>query len=223
MRIMLIALLVALASPAWAQTPSAGIPDPVIEGGRLGRAYAPLIGRLHSERLVLLFRHDRTAINGRWDYEPYVIGGCDQQRGLSDAGRASAQAIGTAIQLLNLPIRRVIASPYCRAIDSARLMFGGVHQITPELIGADGKERNFDTVRTDLSRLIARESPEHGLLVMVGHHGTIDALTTRMLDEGDALVLHRTDAGNIEIVAHIPAARWDEIARDLDRAAYEPG
>lgn len=102
-------------------------------------------------------------------------------------------------------------------------MFGGAHRLTPELIGADAKERSFAVVKADVARLIAHERPERGLLVLVGHHGTIDALTTRMLDEGDALVLRRTDAGSIEILAHIPAGRWDEIARDLDRTGYEPG
>lgn len=215
-------LLMVVATPAFAQTPSAQIPEPTIEGGRLGRAYDPLIERLRTERLILLFRHDRTEISGRWDFEPFVAGGCDQQRGLSEAGRVSARAIGIAVQILNLPIRRVIASPYCRAVESARAMFGGVHQITPELIGADGKTRSFDTVRADLRGLMARERPERGLLVLVGHHGTIDALTTRMLDEGDALVLRRTDGGAIDILAHIPAARWDEIARDIDRSRFEP-
>ncbi|WP_233998237.1 hypothetical protein [Erythrobacter sp. QSSC1-22B] len=215
-------MLIAIASPIMAQTPSAEIPEPVIEGGRLGPAYAPLIERLRSERLILLFRHDRTETTGRWDFEPYVAGSCEQQRGLSEAGRASARAIGMAVEKLNLPVRRVISSTYCRAVESARLMFGGVHKITPELIGPDGKMRDYDDVLAEVTGLIENERPKEGLLVLLGHHGTIDAVTTRLLDEGDALVLHREDDGTINILAHIPAARWDEIARDVDRAAYEP-
>ncbi|OBX17865.1 hypothetical protein A9995_14485 [Erythrobacter sp. QSSC1-22B] len=101
-------------------------------------------------------------------------------------------------------------------------MFGGVHKITPELIGPDGKMRDYDDVLAEVTGLIENERPKEGLLVLLGHHGTIDAVTTRLLDEGDALVLHREDDGTINILAHIPAARWDEIARDVDRAAYEP-
>lgn len=221
MRWLVTMLLMVVAAPAFAQTLSAKILDPMIEGGRLGRAYAPLVEQMRSERLVILFRHDRTEISGRWDFEPFVPGGCDQQRGLSEVGLASARGIGMAFQLLKLPVRRVIASPYCRAVESARAMFGGVHKIMPELIGADGKARTSDTVRADIRRLTASERPKNGLLVLVAHHGTIDALTTRMLDEGDALVLRPDGTGTLNILAHIPAARWDEIARDLDRADYE--
>lgn len=222
MKILFAVLLIAFSSPALAQVSSAQIPEPVIEDGRLGSAYGPLIKRLQTERLVILFRHDRTLISGLWDYEPFVAGSCDQQRGLSDAGRASARAIGIAMQLLRLPVRRVMASPYCRSIGSARMMFGGVHELRPELIGADGKERTLETVRGEMLRLIANNRPENGLLALVGHHSTIDAFTTRMLDEGDALVLHPGEDDTVEILAHIPAARWEEIARDLDRGIYEP-
>jgi phosphohistidine phosphatase SixA len=222
MRIVLAALLLVLALPASAQTPSAQIPEPVIEGGRLGRAYAPLINQMKTERLVLLFRHDRTDVTGRWDFEPFVAGSCERQRGLSEAGRASARAIGSAMQLLQLPIRRVIASPYCRAIDSARAMFGGVHQIVPDLVGPDGKGRTLPQVRHEVIRLMAEQRPERGLLVLIGHHGTIDAFTTRMLDEGDALIMRVGNDGGVEILAHMPAARWEEIARDIDRSEYEP-
>ncbi len=221
MRLLLALLLIGLPSFAATQTPSAQIPEPIIEGGRLGRAYAPLIEQLKTERLVLLFRHDRTDISGRWDFEPFVAKSCEQQRGLSEAGRASARAIGAAIQLLELPVRRVIASPYCRSIDSARAMFGGVHDVLPGLIGPDGKGRTLAQVRREVIELIVTQRPAKGLLALIGHHGTIDAFTTRMLDEGDALVLRVSGASQVEILAHIPAARWEEIARDVDRVAFE--
>jgi hypothetical protein len=93
--------------------------------------------------------------------------------------------------------------------------------VLPELIGPDGKERTLAQVRRDVIGLILAKRPAKGVLALIGHHGTIDAFTTRMLDEGDALVLRVSDDGDVDILAHIPAARWDEIARDIDRVAFE--
>lgn len=222
MRMLLFAAaLLACNAGATAQTPSAAILEPTIVGGRLGAAYLPLIEDLRRGGLVLLFRHDRTEVIGMWDFEPYRAGDCDRERNLSDTGRASAKAIGRAIRQLNIPVTRVISSTYCRAVETATLAFGGVHDKTPELIGADGKKRKLGDVQRDLRALIAREAQAKGTLVLVGHHGTIDAVTTRMLDEGDALILRPVAGAMPEIVAHIPAARWEEIARDLDRRSLE--
>lgn len=220
--LILAAALLTYPVPASAQIPSAQIPEPLIVGGRLGAAYTPVIEALRKGGLVLLFRHDRTEITGLWDYEPYKEGACDGERNLSDAGRASARAIGNAIRMLRIPVRRVISSTYCRAAESATLMFGGVHAKTAELFGADGKTRKLGDVRRDLRALIERERSSAGVLVLIGHHGTTDAATTRMLDEGDALVLRPVPNADPQITAHIPAARWEEIARDLDRQAFEP-
>jgi phosphohistidine phosphatase SixA len=215
--------LTAQALPAFAQIEAAAIPEPQVSGGRLGAAYLPLIERLRHGGLVLLFRHDRTAVTGIWDYEPFEPRDCARERGLSEAGLASARAIGDAIRLLRLPIKRVIASPYCRARDSAVQMFGGLHKESSRLLGSDGKARTLALVRQDISALAAEEIVADGLLVLVGHHGSTDAFVRRMLDEGDALILRPGVRGEPpEVLAHIPAARWEEIARDLDRARFEP-
>ncbi len=206
---------------AFAQTASEDIPQPEIIDGRLGPAYTPLVEQLRGGGHVLLFRHDRTILSGLWDFEPHEPGACDRERNLSQAGEASARAIGDAIQQLGIPISRVVTSTYCRSVDSAVLMFGGVHLKTGSLIGADGKTRTYKDVRADVTRIISEEMPKTGVLVLVGHHGTIDAFTTRMLDEGDSLILKPGRRGAPEIVAHMPAARWEEIARDLDRFAVQ--
>lgn len=219
--LLIVAALLMCGTPATAQIPSVSIPEPTIVGGRLGNAYFSLIEELRRGGLVILFRHDRTEVVGMWDFEPYRVGVCDRERSLSEVGRASARAIGRAIRQLEIPVTRVISSTYCRAVETATLAFGGVHAKTAELIGVDGKKRNLQSVQRELRALIAREKQVSGTLVLVGHHGTIDAVTSRMLDEGDALILRPVAGAMPEVVAHIPAARWEEIARDLDRRSLE--
>ena len=58
-----------LCAPAVAQVmPDTDVPQPKIVGGRLGKAYQPLMDELRRGGLVLLFRHDRTEVTGLWDY-----------------------------------------------------------------------------------------------------------------------------------------------------------
>ncbi|MDH3221137.1 MAG: histidine phosphatase family protein, partial [Gammaproteobacteria bacterium] len=48
---------------------------------------------------------------------------CDpaRMRQLSDAGRADARAIGAGMRGLGVPVGEVLASPYCRTMETARL------------------------------------------------------------------------------------------------------
>jgi len=49
---------------------------------------------------------------------------CDplRMRQLSPAGRATARAIGEAMRQLDIPVAEVLASPYCRTVETAELM-----------------------------------------------------------------------------------------------------
>ena len=46
---------------------------------------------------------------------------CATQRNLTDAGRAEARAIGAAIRALRIPVGDVLASPYCRTMETGTL------------------------------------------------------------------------------------------------------
>ena len=43
---------------------------------------------------------------------------------LADRGRAEARALGEHVQCLRIPIDEVLASPFCRTMETARLAFG---------------------------------------------------------------------------------------------------
>ena len=49
---------------------------------------------------------------------------CDNQRPLTDKGRAEAREIGAAFRELKIPVARVLASPRCRTMETAMLAFG---------------------------------------------------------------------------------------------------
>src|SRR5918992_1485576 len=49
---------------------------------------------------------------------------CSRQRNLSAEGRRQARSIGSAFRRLGIPVGVVLASPYCRTRETARLAFG---------------------------------------------------------------------------------------------------
>src|SRR5215207_3883472 len=85
----------------------------------LGRA---LLEALRGGGYVLLFRHAITD-RGQRDADLQNLENCQTQRNLSDEGRQQATAIGQAFRQLQIPVATVLASPYCRTLETARLAF----------------------------------------------------------------------------------------------------
>lgn len=73
--------------------------------------------------LVLYLRHGLTD-NSRTDQAGIAdFSDCSQQRDLSPEGRRQADLLGQAIRGAGWPVRRVLSSPMCRALDTARRVF----------------------------------------------------------------------------------------------------
>jgi phosphohistidine phosphatase SixA len=84
-----------------------------------------LIEALKKGGYVILMRHTST---DSFVPMPDSIqeGDCGNQRNLSDAGRAQAEAIGRAIAKLGIKFDEVFSSPFCRCVSTAKLAFGKV-------------------------------------------------------------------------------------------------
>jgi hypothetical protein len=72
---------------------------------------------------ILYFRHTSTDF-GQNDDAMTSFDDCTKQRNLTEQGRAEARAIGAAVARLRIPVGDVLASPYCRTLETGRLMFG---------------------------------------------------------------------------------------------------
>src|SRR4029453_17091970 len=73
--------------------------------------------------LVLVLRHAATDFS-KPDEDPVDLADCTTQRNLSAQGRADARAIGRGVRRLELGIGTVLASPFCRTRETAKLAFG---------------------------------------------------------------------------------------------------
>ena len=140
---------------------------------------------------------------------------CSRQRNLSSDGRRQSRRIGDALRRLAIPVGRVLASPYCRTRDTARLAFGRFSSSTALL-----SDRFFGTRAARerqparLRRLLAAKPGRGTNTVLVSHNFAIDDAAGVSLAEGEAAVVMPGGGGrNFDVVARVTADRWTRLAR----------
>jgi broad specificity phosphatase PhoE len=206
---LLMAALLALASgssPAWAAGPDAAAAAPA-----QGHAPSPpaLVGELRHGGLILYFRHTATDF-GQSDEGMTGYEDCARQRNLIDRGREDARRIGAAIRRLDLPIGDVLASPFCRTLETARLIFG---RATPTPAVRGGPARPESAERYAELRSLLSTAPRAGTdLVIVSHGNPFHAVASgAYLAEGEAAVIRPLGVRGFEIVGRIPPAEWEAL------------
>ena len=71
---------------------------------------------------VILIRHAITT-PGVGDPPGMRLDDCSTQRNLTDEGRRDARRLGEAFRARGIPVGRVLSSPWCRCLETARLAF----------------------------------------------------------------------------------------------------
>jgi len=96
-----------------------------------------LVQALRQGGFTIYFRHEATD----WSQSDHIQKtgdwlSCDgaSVRQLSTTGRQSAVSTGKAIRTLGVPVGRVLASPYCRTVETARLMNLGEVEPTNDVV-----------------------------------------------------------------------------------------
>ncbi|MBK7470586.1 MAG: histidine phosphatase family protein [Betaproteobacteria bacterium] len=92
-------------------------------GAGRGRRTECGAGRRTRRGYIIYFRHTATDFSQN-DEKMRDFDDCANQRNLTDAGREQAKKIAAAWRGLNIPVGRVLASPYCRTREVAQLAFG---------------------------------------------------------------------------------------------------
>ncbi len=163
---------------------------------------------------VLYFRHAATdAVPD--DADTVVLSDCDTQRNLSALGRRQARAVGQAVARLDIPIGRVLASPFCRAVDTARLAFGRATR-EPVLENLETAERGAEREAriTGLRRLLSTR-PGAANLVLVAHGFNVGAAADVTIDEGEAAIFRPRPPAGFRLVATVTPRQWEALARRL--------
>ena len=201
------ALCAAAAFAALAQERSSA-PDPqhALEG-------AALVAALRSGGYTLYFRHTATDFSQN-DRSMGAYEECATQRNLSERGREQARRVGEAIRALGLPVGEVVASPFCRTMETGRLMFGRATPST-DVRGFSGPSGTPDY--RNLERILATP-PAPGTLRMITSHGNpFRAIAgPPHLGEGEAAVLKGL-GDRWAVVARIRAEDWAALQHAVDR------
>src|SRR5947199_317946 len=87
---------------------------------------------------------------------------------MARAHREQARAIAGHVKRRGIPIGKVLASPYCRTMETARLAFGKAEAM-PEVRG--GPVRTDDPTRYDGLKKLMSTPPPKGQNVVISSHG----------------------------------------------------
>jgi broad specificity phosphatase PhoE len=175
------------------------------------RGSQPPVDRLRGGGYVVALRHaatDPTAIDMTGDLRD-----CSRQRNLNAEGRRQSRAIGRAFRELGIPVGRVLASPFCRTRDTARLAFGRVRAsralLSADFFAGDATGRQ----RAGLRRLLATPPRAGTNTVLVSHEAAIDAATGVIVAEGESVIVAPRRAGRpFQVVSTVEADAWPRAA-----------
>ena len=146
---------------------------------------------------IVLLRHGTTT-PGVGDPRGFRLDDCATQRNLVEAGRDESRRVGAAFRAQRVPVGRVLSSPWCRCLETARLAFGRAEP-WPALANLFGRQDRADALRAALS-----EAPTDGTLVLVSHGSTISSAAGVMPAMGEFVVVTPQGGGRFTVAGRIP-------------------
>jgi len=153
---------------------------------------------LKTDGSVVVLRHSYAP--GGFDPPDARLDDCSTQRNLDESGRQQARLIGDAFRQHGIAVGKVLSSPRCRCLDTARLAFGRVESWDPLQGSLDDtalRRRRVEEIRKVIS-----EHGEGPPMVVVTHGSVVSDLTGLNVRMGEFVVLRRAADG-----AHTVAGR----------------
>ncbi len=146
---------------------------------------------------VLLMRH--ALAPGIGDPSGYQLNDCSTQRNLNQVGATQAARIGGWLKQQGVANAEVFSSPWCRCLDTARLLKVG--PVTPERsLGSFFNQATDGQAATrELQQFIARTKAriDKKPLLLVTHHVNIQAYIGENVDSGDMVLARIDSAGKV--------------------------
>ena len=131
-------------------------------------------------------------------------------RQLSAAGRDDSRRIGEAMRAARVPVSEVLASPYCRTVETARLMQLGDVRATDDVMNLRAAEYfgGRPAIVNRARLLLASTPPPGGNRVIVAHGNVAREATPVYPGEGEAVVFRPRGADGFELVGRIRPGDW---------------
>jgi phosphohistidine phosphatase SixA len=177
---------------------------PAVMADEAGDAWAALAKGGH----VVLIRHGNAPPGYGGDPPGFKVSDCSTQRNLDELGRDQARALGEAFRKHGVRVDRTVSSPWCRCLDTARLMAVGEVENSWALV-PDPNPGPKQGPKPRLEQLKALVSGWRGpgTLVLVTHALTIQPLVGFLPNQAEAVVLKPTSADGFQLVGRIASSR----------------
>jgi len=140
---------------------------------------------------VVVLRHSYAP--GGFDPPDAKLEDCSTQRNLDENGRAQARRVGEAFRQHAIAVARVLSSPRCRCLDTARLAFG---QVEPwDVLQGALNDTELRRRRLAETRKVIDAHQGGAPLVVVTHGSVVTDLTGLNIRMGEFVVLRRAPDG----------------------------
>ena len=168
---------------------------------------------------VVMFRHGKTnpPAGAAEDKSPLDLTNCADQAMLSPEGQEEARAVGKAFASAGIPVGKVVASGYCRAIQMARLAFGHVETfdalLLPNFVPVAGAPAPPPwRQRVEIMKKMVAEVPQPpGNTILITHFPNVKAALGVEIDFGDAVIVKPAAEGGPRLIARIFASQWPSL------------
>ena len=167
--------------------------------------YAGLKEDLHDGHHVLLMRHADAP--GIGDPAGYKLDQCATQRNLGEHGRKQAELIGAWLTKQGIDTAQVFSSPWCRCMDTAKLLKKGVVTIEASL-GSFFDDMSLEKIQTQALQTFIKNSlakKSQPPLILVTHHINIQAFTGKVVNVGEMVLVKVNQAGQYVGYTHFPS------------------
>ncbi|MCE7530063.1 histidine phosphatase family protein [Polynucleobacter sp. IMCC 29146] len=167
--------------------------------------YAGLKEDLNDGHHVLLIRHADAP--GIGDPAGYKLDQCATQRNLGERGRKQSELIGAWLAKQGIDKAQVFTSPWCRCIDTAKLLKKGAITIEASL-GSFFDDMSLEKTQTQALQTFIKNSLAKNSqtpLILVTHHVNIQAFTGKVVNVGDMVLVRVDKAGRYLSHTHYPS------------------
>lgn len=205
-------LAVAVSGPAFAAGKPEANAKGVIANAPKGRV---LLAELKKGGYIIYFRHFETG----QDYADQVtadVANCWTQRRINTQGFRDAQRIGKFIYDQKIAVSRVVASPFCRAWQSADLAFGRHERVDALKIlpAKDYTAEQNAVMKAGVLPFLATVPAAGTNVVVMAHDDNLTAAGGPLLDiQGEAAIIMPDGKGSFEIIARIKPDQWTQLTR----------
>jgi phosphohistidine phosphatase SixA len=150
---------------------------------------------------VALVRHGNAPPGYGGDPPGFKIDDCATQRNMDEKGRAQSRAVGEAFRQHGVRVDKVLSSPWCRCLETARLMALGPVESAMTVAASD---RSPDRLAALKQLVSAWRGPD--TLVVVTHALTVQGLVGILPGQAETVVIRPRpgDEPGIDVVGRIP-------------------